>query len=113
MAESSLEPSVASRQSSLIRVEVAYALPGKQVLLELEVEEGASVREAIERSGLLARFPGIELAHGRVGIFGKRGRLDAPLSDRDRVEIYRPLIADPKDARRERARRSPRRVRGR
>jgi len=64
------------------------------------------VREAIERSGLLARYPEIELKRGRVGIFGKPAQLNAPLREGDRVEIYRLLIADPKAARRERARRA-------
>lgn len=97
----------------LLRVEVVYALPDEQALVALEVEEGTTVREAIERSGLLARFPQIELARGRLGIFGRRVPPGAPVKDRDRVEIYRPLTADPKDARRGRAQRSPRRVRGR
>jgi putative ubiquitin-RnfH superfamily antitoxin RatB of RatAB toxin-antitoxin module len=96
-----------------LRVEVVYALSDRQVLLELEVEEGATVREAIERSGLLARFPEIELKRGRVGIFGKTASLQAPLGAGDRVEIYRPLIADPKETRRERARRNPLKARGR
>lgn len=88
-------------------MEVAYALPDHQVLLELEVEEGTTVREAIGRSGLLAWYPEIELKRGRVGIFGRAAPLHMPLRDGDRVEIYRPLIADPKEARRERARRTP------
>lgn len=93
----------------LIRVEVVYALREEQALVTLEMEEGTTVREAIERSGLLARYPEIEPRRGRVGIFGKAVQLDAPLDDGDRVEIYRPLIANPKDARRERARRARRR----
>jgi hypothetical protein len=90
-----------------LRVEVTYALPDQQVLLALEVGEGTTVREAIERSGVLARFPEIELKRGHVGIFGRATPLHMPLSDGDRVEIYRPLIADPKESRRERARRTP------
>lgn len=113
MAETSRQPSAASRQPSLIKIEVAYALPDRQVLLELEVEEGTTVREAIERSGLLAWFPEIEVKRGRVGIFGRTAQLHAPLGDGDRVEIYRPLIADPRETRRERARRVPRRTQGR
>ena len=105
MADTSRQPPAASRQPSFLKVEVAYALPGQQVLLELEVEEGTTVREAIERSGLLSRFPEIELARGRVGIFGNRVDLETALREGDRVEIYRPLVADPKENRRRRARR--------
>lgn len=95
-----------------LRVEVVYALRDEQALVTLEVEEGTTVRGAIERSGLLARFPDIELKRGCVGIFGEPAQLNAQLGDGDRVEIYRPLIADPKEARRERALRSPRPRRG-
>lgn len=94
------------QESSKLRVEVAYALPDRQILLELEVEGGTTVRQAIERSGILRRYPGIQIARGRVGIFGRRVDLDAPLRDGDRVEIYRPLVADPKEARRRRVKRS-------
>jgi len=99
----------------LLSVEVVYALRDEQALIALEVGEGASVREAIERSGILQRYPEIELARGRVGIFGRQVELDASLCDGDRVEIYRPLVADPKQARRERAERRKRvqsRIRG-
>ena len=95
---------MAQERTNLL-VEVAYALPERQVLLELEVEEGTTVRQAIERSGILQRYPGIQLARGRVGIFGRRVELDAPLRYGDRVEIYRPLIADPREARRRRVKR--------
>ncbi len=86
-----------------IRVEVAYALPERQVLLALEMEQGGTVRQAIERSGLLLQIPDIDLARSSVGVFGKFVPLDTLLRDGDRVEIYRPLIADPKDARRKKA----------
>ncbi len=92
-------------EETRLRVEVVFALHGEQVLLALEMEEGATVRQAVERSGILRRFPGISLARGRVGIHGRVARLDAPLHDGDRVEIYRPLRADPKDARRRRVER--------
>lgn len=95
-------PPVTSHPSA-IRVEVAYALREKQVLLALEVEEGTTVRQAIERSGITGRFPEIDVTRARVGIFGRPTRLDTRLKDGDRVEIYRPLIADPKQARRLRA----------
>src|SRR5688572_16875835 len=86
-----------------IRVEVVYALPDQQVLVALEVERGASVRHAILRSGILQRFPEVDLERASVGIFGNVTGLDTLLADGDRVEIYRPLIVDPKDARRMRA----------
>jgi putative ubiquitin-RnfH superfamily antitoxin RatB of RatAB toxin-antitoxin module len=84
-------------------VEVAYARPERQVIVPLEVEEGTTLREAVERSGILAQFPEINLDTQPVGIFGKATTLDRVLRARDRVEIYRPLIADPKEARRRRA----------
>ena len=89
-----------------LKIEVVYALCDEQVLTALEVEEGASVQEAIERSGILRRYPGIELIPGRVGIFGKVVDPASKLRDGDRVEIYRPLEADPKEARRRRVKRS-------
>jgi putative ubiquitin-RnfH superfamily antitoxin RatB of RatAB toxin-antitoxin module len=103
MAEPGREPPAASRQPARIKVEVAYALPDEQVLLAVEVAPGATVAQAIERSGILSRFPEMRVAPGSVGIFGRQVRLDEPLRDGDRVEIYRPLIANPKQVRRERA----------
>jgi hypothetical protein len=88
-----------------LKIEVAYALRDEQVLRALEVEEGVSVREAIERSGILRNYPEIELVPGRVGVFGKAVDPDSQLRDGDRVEIYRPLEADPKEARRRRVKR--------
>ena len=96
-----------------VRVEVAYALRDRQALLAVEMEDGGTVRQAIQRSGILGQFPEIDLARAKVGIFGRTVSLDAPVRDGDRVEIYRPLIADPKNARRERAQRAPRRLRRR
>lgn len=84
-------------------VEVAYARPEEQLIIELEVAPGTTVAQAIETSGILERFPEIDLARNKVGIFGKLTSLDIPLRDKDRVEIYRPLIADPKEVRRRRA----------
>ena len=86
-----------------LRIEVAYALRENQVLLELEVTEGTTARQAIERSGILQRFPEIDLPRADLGIFGRVVSPDTPLRDGDRVEIYRSLISDPKDARREKA----------
>lgn len=94
-----------------IRVEVAYAEPERQWLRALTVAPGTTVGQAIEASGVLAAFPVIDLARNRVGIFGALARLEDRVAEGDRVEIYRPLVADPKEARRRRAaaRTSPKR----
>ena len=84
-------------------IEVAYALPDEQVLLKAQVEQGATVLTGIEQSGILKKFPQIDPHKDAVGIFGKKSKLDALLSAGDRIEIYRPLIADPKEARKKRA----------
>jgi putative ubiquitin-RnfH superfamily antitoxin RatB of RatAB toxin-antitoxin module len=84
-------------------VEVAYALPDKQSLISLEIEDGSTLKEAIEASGILESFEQIDLTKNRVGIFSKFATLDTVLREKDRVEIYRPLIADPIKARKERA----------
>ena len=86
-----------------MRVEVAYALPDRQRLIELDVDQPTTVRQAVEQSGILQQFPEIDLDSQQVGIFSQLASLDDLLSDGDRVEIYRPLIADPKTMRRERA----------
>jgi len=86
-----------------IKVEVAYAKPQEQALLEIEAESGITVRDAIERSGILQRFPEIDLSVAKVGVYGKVTKLERVLASGDRVEIYRPLIADPKAARKRRA----------
>jgi putative ubiquitin-RnfH superfamily antitoxin RatB of RatAB toxin-antitoxin module len=78
-----------------MQIGVAYSEPNQQIWLNLEVPETATVREAIERSGLLRQFPHIDLETQKVGVFGKLAKLDAPLKPGDRVEIYRPIIADP------------------
>lgn len=76
-----------------MHIEVAYAGPGKRLWLELEVPEGCTVREAIARSGLMDHFPDLDPEGAPVGIFGKLTRLDAAVSEGDRVEIYRPAVA--------------------
>lgn len=86
-----------------IRVEVAYARPDFQLVLPVEVTEGATVADALRLSGILEHFPEIDPATAKVGIFGKLTRMDTVLRARDRVEVYRPLIADPKEVRRQRA----------
>jgi putative ubiquitin-RnfH superfamily antitoxin RatB of RatAB toxin-antitoxin module len=88
---------------SKILVEVAYALPTQQMVLPLEIDEGNTIEQAVIASGLMNKFPEIDLNVNKVGIFGKLAKLDTVLRPRDRVEIYRPLIADPKEVRRQRA----------
>ncbi len=86
-------------QARQIEVEVVYALPEWQCLLSLRVAAGSTVRDVIERSGLVERF-GIDLAVNRTGVFGRLVVLDHLVEEGDRVEIYRPLTADPKIVRR-------------
>ena len=86
-----------------MRVEVAYAEPSEQALIPLDMAEGGRAEEAIRRSGVLERFPAIDLTRNKIGIFGKVCGLDRILAEGDRVEIYRLLLTDPKQARRSRA----------
>jgi len=86
---------------SELSIEVVYALPGRQVLRRVALPEGSTAGDAIRASGLPGEFPEIDPA--RAGIYGKPVPLDAILRDRDRVELYRPLRADPKEVRRARA----------
>ncbi len=95
------------------RVEVAYATPSRQEVVEVMIRPGSTIEQVIRESGLLERFPGIDLARSRVGIFGEIASLRDPVRDGDRVEIYRPLLADPKEARRRRARRRTKPAAGR
>jgi len=85
-----------------MKVEVAYATPAEQVVVEVELPPDATLAQAIDASGLRQQFPDIDLRHG-VGIFGERRALTDTVCEGDRVEIYRPLKADPKDQRRRRA----------
>ncbi len=89
--------------SQNIMVEVAYALPHQQLIIPVHMPPGSSAEAAIQASGMLQKFPEIDLKVNQIGIFGKLTRLDAPLRNLDRVEIYRPLIADPKEVRKQRA----------
>ena len=86
-----------------IRIEVAYARPNLQKIIELIVPVGTTVAEAIALSHITEHFPEIDLAQNKIGIFSKLTKPDTVLRDRDRVEIYRPLSADPKEVRRKRA----------
>ena len=86
-----------------ILIEVAYALPQKQMIIPIKVKAGVTAEEAIKASGIIKKFPEIDLKTNQIGIFGKLTQLDHVMRDRDRIEIYRPLIADPKEIRRQRA----------
>ena len=92
----------------MMQITVAYAAPDSQVEIPLQVPENCSVAMAIDRSKMLERFPNIQLSEAIVGIHSRRVRLDAPLQPGDRVEIYRSLQIDPKEARRLRVQRSKR-----
>ena len=87
----------------MINVEVVYAANAQQKIVRLKVDDDCTVQSAIDRSGLLQMYPEIDLAANKVGVWNKLSKLDAVLRDLDRVEIYRPLIADPKEVRKRRA----------
>lgn len=87
----------------MIDVSVVYALPDQQVIMELSVEDGCTVKQAVEQSGLLAQFTEIDIQTMQVGIYSERVSLEHLLRAGDRVEVYRPLTIDPKEARRNRA----------
>ena len=88
-------------QDEFIPVEVAYARPERQLILSVEVPSGTTAQEAIRLSGIEEEFPEIDLAKNRIGVFGKLCKPDRVLQAGERVEIYRPLTADPKQVRRE------------
>lgn len=84
-------------------IEIAYATPQKQLILECEITTGTGVRAAVQHSGIEQHFPEIDVDLCDIGVFGKAVSADYELVDGDRIEIYRPLIADPKEVRRQRA----------
>lgn len=84
-------------------IEVAYATPAKQIILECKIDQGTSARDAVRLSGIEQHFPEIDPENCDLGVFGKAIAADYQLQDGDRIEIYRPLIADPKEIRRQRA----------
>ncbi len=86
-----------------IRIEVVYALPEHQVMRQLSLPPGTTVEQAVIFSEISLLFPEIDLSRNKLGIFGKLVKQDRVLRDGDRVEIYRPLVLDPKDSRRKRA----------
>jgi len=93
----------AAQEKKQIHVEVVYALPDEQTLLSLDVPPHTTIKDVIIKSGILDLHPELDLEKMDVGIFGKLAHLKQAVRDRDRVEIYRPLIADPKEVRKKRA----------
>ena len=89
----------------LISVEVAYATPTQQKIIPFKITEGATIEEAIFRSGILLLFPEIDLMKQTVGIFSKQKKLTDIVKEGDRIEMYRPLTMDPKEARKKRVKR--------
>ena len=88
-----------------MKIQIAYASSEQQTLLDLDVNDGVSIQMAIEQSGLLKQYTELDLSNMVVGIFSRRKRLETLLQEGDRIEIYRPLLCDPMDARRARAKR--------
>ena len=86
-----------------INVEVVYALAETQELARLSLPQGSTALQAVEASGLLTKYPEIDLKRNKIGVYAKLAKADTVLRDRDRVEIYRPLLADPKEVRKKRA----------
>ena len=95
---------MAEESAARIEIEIVYALPDEQFTQTLRVERGTTIEQAIEQSGFLLRYPGMAMDPTNVGIYGRRADPSTVLREFDRVEIYRPLIADPKQARRARSR---------
>ena len=98
-----LSRAVQTKSTATLTVEVVYALPGAEDAVTLRLAPDATLRDAVLRSGILERHPEIDLAVQKLGVFGEPASADRPLADGDRVEIYRALIMDPKEARRRRA----------
>lgn len=92
--------------SNTVRLEVVYGTPVKQTLLTVELSTPVTIQDAINESGIKLHHPEIDLSIHKVGIWNRAAKLDTPCQDGDRIEIYRPLIADPKEVRRQRAERA-------
>lgn len=90
-------------KANLLTIEVVYPLTHEQLLFKAEVPKGATLKEGILASGILKHYPSLALEQLDVGVFGKLAALDTVLKARDRIEIYRPLLADPKEVRKQRA----------
>ena len=91
-------------KSDTVHVQLCYALPEQAVVIDLDIEVGCTLEQVIAKSGLLAQFPEVDLTQNKIGIYGKLKPLDTVARDGDRIEIYRPLQADPIESRRRRAR---------
>lgn len=89
--------------AEMITIEVCYAQAARQEQIRVKLPTGATLQQALEASGLLAKYPEIDVKKGKFGIWNKLSKPDAVLRDKDRIEIYRPLIADPKEVRKQRA----------
>ena len=89
--------------SKKLKIEVAYALPQQQKIISLEVVFDCTIEEAIQQSGILTLFPEIDLHKQKIGVFSKIKKLNDKVHENDRIEIYRPLMSDPKEKRRQRA----------
>ena len=89
--------------AEMLNIEVCYASPANQELIRLKLPAGANLQQALEASGLLDKYPDIDIKKNKFGIWNKLSKLDSMLRNQDRVEIYRPLIADPKEVRKQRA----------
>ncbi len=87
----------------MIQVEVVYGLADEQALLSIDVPENTEIKDVILASNIIEQFPEIDLDNVKVGVFGKLAKMDQTVRERDRIEIYRPLIADPKEVRKRRA----------
>lgn len=99
-------------RSATMRIEVAYAQPDRQLIIPVEISEGATLEQAITQSRIHEQFPEIQLQTAKVGVFGKLSKLSAIARAGDRIEIYRPLLADPKEVRKKRAAEGKRMRRG-
>lgn len=88
--------------SARLSIEVCYALANEQTVIAVDLPQGATLQQALDASGILQRYPQIDLGTQKVGVFGKLKPLDTVLADHDRVEIYRPLLVDPKLSRQRR-----------
>jgi len=89
--------------AEMLDVEVCYAMSNKQELVRVRLPQGATLQQGLDASGLLGKYPEIDVKKNKFGIWNKLSKLDAVLRDKDRIEIYRPLIADPKEVRKQRA----------
>ena len=103
LTSKSINSAQADEQPPLIKIEVVYGTPTEQELLMVEVNEGVTVEEAIALSGILLSFSEIDLKVNKVGLWNRTAKLTDIVNDLDRIEIYRPLIADPKEVRKRRA----------